>query len=83
MAITLTLPKPLEEFVAAQAAARGHTDSGAYIEELVRDAQRRSDLDAKLLAGIESLDRGEGRELTEADWQRMLARYPAGNGASP
>jgi Arc/MetJ-type ribon-helix-helix transcriptional regulator len=76
MAITLALPQPLEDFVTRQAAASGYADARAYVEDLIRDAQRRSHLEARLLAGVEALDRGEGRELAELDWQRLLARYP-------
>lgn len=75
--LNLALPEPLADFVAVQAAAGGYGSATDYVLALLRDAQQakaRATLEAKLLAGVQSLDCGEGREITSSDWERLRAR---------
>jgi len=84
--LTVELPDNLEAFVAAQTAAGGFGSPSLYVQELIRRAQLDldgDDLETRLLAGVEALDRGEGRELSPADWQRLLDRFPLENGTRP
>jgi Arc/MetJ-type ribon-helix-helix transcriptional regulator len=74
--INVPLPDKLEEFVAARAALDGFCSASDYVLELIRRAQQsseRSKLEARLLTGVQSLDRGEGRPMTPADWNRLRA----------
>ena len=51
-----------------------------YIAALLREAQvelARAEIDKKLLVGIGALERGEGREMTAADWERLGQRLKA------
>jgi len=83
--MTVPLPEALADFVAVQAAAGGYGSASDYSLALLRDAQQanaREALEVKLLAGIQSLDRGEGREMTVADWERMRARVRGEQGVA-
>lgn len=76
--ITISLPEPLHAFVEAKAAADGHGDASAYVRALIAEAQRaslRAEVEEKLLAGVEALDQGQGRELTPADWEQLRDKY--------
>jgi Arc/MetJ-type ribon-helix-helix transcriptional regulator len=76
--ITVSLPEPLHAFVEAKAAAEGHGDASAYVRALIAEAQQatlRAEVEEKLLAGVDALDRGEGRELTAADWEQLRTKY--------
>jgi Arc/MetJ-type ribon-helix-helix transcriptional regulator len=86
--IKLVLPESLVGFVAAEATAAGHESVSEYVLDLIRQAQqarRRAALESQLLEGVESLDRGEGREMTPADWERLKAEVARkhGNGTVP
>ncbi|MBL8795868.1 MAG: type II toxin-antitoxin system ParD family antitoxin [Planctomycetia bacterium] len=69
--ISIQLSEPLENFVADQVSAGGFQDASDYLLDLLHQAQARSTLEEKLLAGVTSQDRGEGREMTGADWERL------------
>lgn len=76
--LQLHLPEPLDAFVALQATAAGYPSVSEYILALIREAQlakEKAELEAKLLAGVQALDRGEGKEWTASDWERMKARF--------
>jgi Arc/MetJ-type ribon-helix-helix transcriptional regulator len=72
--IQVLLPESLEPFVASQVAVEGHSSASEYLLSLLRQAQQakaKAELEAKLLAGLEALDRGDGRPMTSADWERL------------
>lgn len=73
----LRLPESLETFLAAEVALGGYENAGDYVLALLqhaKQAKQRAELETKLLAGIQSLERGDGREMTTADWDRLHAR---------
>jgi antitoxin ParD1/3/4 len=75
--LEISLPEPMKQFVEAQIAAGGFRDASEYVQALIRNAfqaQERAALEAKLLEGIRALDRGEGRVMTDQDWQRLEDR---------
>lgn len=85
--LNISLPEPLGAFVEAQVGAGKYRDPSEYVQTLIRQAyqaQERSAIEAKLLAGLDALERGEGRDMTAQDWQRLRAEYqerhPQGNG---
>ena len=69
--IQIQLPPELADFALAQAQSAGHGDVNAYLVELVRKSKAKADLEAKLLVGLDQLDRGEGRTLTSQDWENI------------
>jgi hypothetical protein len=76
MTIRVDLPPDLERFVADEARAQGHLAADDFVIHLLRQAQRakqQAELEAKLLEGVEALDRGEGRPMTAADWEALHA----------
>jgi Arc/MetJ-type ribon-helix-helix transcriptional regulator len=84
--ITIALPESMQSFVEAQAAAGGYSDVGAYVQALIADVQKahaRAEMDAKLLDGVEALERGEGRELAAEDWERLRTRICEQHGRMP
>ena len=76
--IQLDLPPDLDQFVRAQAKTEGHVDVDAFLIEILRRLQSskaKAVLETKLLAGVEQLDRGEGRALTGQDWKNLRMDY--------
>ncbi len=76
--LQIDLPEPLDSFVALQAAAEGYSTVSEYILALIQQVQQsreRAEREAKLLAGVQALDRGEGKEMTAADWERLKGRF--------
>lgn len=72
--IKLDLSEELTEFIACQATIEGYSLASEYIIDLIqreRRVKRRADLEASLLAGVRSIERGEGRPFTPADWERL------------
>jgi hypothetical protein len=85
MTIQLNLPPDLEQFVAAQAKSEGHTNPDAFVVDVLRRlqmAKTKADLEAKLLIGIEQLERAEGRLMKEADWAQLRGEYCQRHGIS-
>lgn len=75
-ALQIALPKKLKSFVDDRAAAAG-CSSSAFVKQVLEDYQRSEELkrlEQMLLVGIRQLERGEGREMTAADWDRLHAR---------
>jgi hypothetical protein len=86
MTIQLHLPPDLEQFVAERVQSEGHAAADSFLLQLLRDAQRgcsRAELEAKLLEGIDALERGEGRPMTSEDWRQLradlAAKFPGGS----
>jgi antitoxin ParD1/3/4 len=75
--LNLSLPDSLAEFVAEQVTAQGYASATDYVLDLVRKAQRvvaERELERLVLPALESLDRGEGKEMTADDWERLRQR---------
>jgi antitoxin ParD1/3/4 len=77
--MNMSLPEPRKLFVEEQVSKGGYSTVSEYLRELIREAQRRSDqreLEAKLLAGLQS----PTSEMSADDWtalrERILARSP-------
>jgi antitoxin ParD1/3/4 len=77
--MNISLPEPLKLFVEQQVSKGGYSTVSEYLRELIREAQRRTDrqeLEAKLLAGLQS----PTSEMTANDWtalrERILTRSP-------
>ena len=69
--LSITLPGSLREFVASEVTAGHYHSPSAYLEALVREAQRRKakeKVDALLVAGLES---GPASPLSDDDWQQI------------
>ncbi len=74
--LTISLPESMKEFVDAQVSACGFDSASAYVRDLIERAQiekERAEIDAKLLEGVEALERGEGREMQASDWAKLRA----------
>jgi hypothetical protein len=68
----------MQSFVEAKAAEEGHGDVSTYVRNLIAAAQKaslREQMDAKLEAGVDALDNGQGRELAAADWEALRQKY--------
>lgn len=69
--INLTLPEPLEQFVAEQVARGGYASSSEYIQALILEARARAEreeVEAKLL---EALRGGPAVPVTSATWEAI------------
>jgi Arc/MetJ-type ribon-helix-helix transcriptional regulator len=71
------LPEALYQFVCERAAAEGYASPADYVLALIRRATRRAEFEAKILEGLEELDRGEGQPVTRADWDELRAEIRA------
>ena len=72
--LKVSLPEPLGEFVAAQAAKSGQRTGEAYVTSLVRQARRREilkEVEAKLIEGLNS---GEPIPVTKEYWDEKRAK---------
>lgn len=68
--LNISLPESLREFVDAQVAEGGYDSSSAFIEALIREAQKRQArerIDALLLEGLNS---GEPIVVTPEYWEK-------------
>lgn len=84
--ITLHIPDELAPHLATEVATSGYANATEYILALIRQSQRakgKAALEAKLEAGLDSLDRGEGKPTTAADWERLRERARKGAGGKP
>lgn len=77
--MNISLPEPLKIFVEEQVNKGGYSTASEYLRELIREAQRRKEhqeLEAKLLAGLQS----PTSEMTADEWtalrERILSRSP-------
>ncbi len=81
--ITISLPASLKAYVDEQVTQSGYASADEYFLALVLLDQRlqktQDSLDSLLAEGLESLDRGEGIEATEAWWDQerndLIKRY--------
>jgi len=75
-ALQIALPKQLKSFVDDRAAEAG-CSSSAFVTQVLQDYQKAEELKQlkeMLMVGIRQLQRGEGRPMTKADWNRLHAR---------
>ena len=77
--MNISLPEPMKIFVEEQVNKGGYSTASEYLRELIREAQRRTErqeLEARLLAGLQS----PTGEMTADDWtalrERILSRSP-------
>jgi antitoxin ParD1/3/4 len=77
--MNISLPEPLKSFVEEQVSKGGYSTVSEYLRELIREAQRRTDradLEAKLMAGLNS----PTAEMTAEEWsklrEKILTRGP-------
>jgi antitoxin ParD1/3/4 len=77
--MNISLPEPLKLFVDEQVTKGGYSTVADYLLELIREAQRRThrqELEAKLLAGLQS----PTGEMSAVEWavlrENILARSP-------
>jgi antitoxin ParD1/3/4 len=77
--MNISLPEALKLFVEQQVSNGGYSTASEYLRELIREAQRRQErqeLEAKLLAGLQS----PTSEMKADDWtalrERILSRSP-------
>jgi hypothetical protein len=85
MTLQLNLPPDLEQFVATQARTSGHPNMDAFVVDVLRRlqvAKTKADLEAQLLIGVDQLDRGDGRPMSQADWTSLRADYCQRHGSA-
>jgi antitoxin ParD1/3/4 len=77
--MNISLPEPMKLFVEEQVNKGGYGTASEYLRELIHEAQRRTEhqeLEAKLLAGLQS----PTSDMTADDWtarrERILSRSP-------
>lgn len=72
--IELCLPEELEAFVAHCMEANGFASANDFIVSLLKEQQQwdwLKRIEPELKERIESLDRGEGIPMTDADWDAL------------
>ena len=78
--LQISLPDTLRRHVEARVRGGQYSSPSEFIRELIRkdlDEQRRHGrevLERELAAAVESLERGEGRDVTPAYWQELRLR---------
>ncbi len=75
--INVSLPKEMRDWVEAQIKAGRYGNLSEYVRDLIRRDQKvvaEERLESLLLAGLDSLDGGKGREVTPADWEKLRQR---------
>ncbi len=72
--LNVSLPESMREWIDEQVKTGGYGTASEFVREVIREAQKnkaRQELEAKLLAGINS---GPATEMTKADWGRLKER---------
>lgn len=85
--MNISLPENLKRYVERRVSEGDYGNTSEYIRELIRkdreERRRRAQekLEALLLEGLDSLERGEGVEVTPEYWKerraRLIARFEA------
>ncbi len=71
--MNVSLPPPMRSWVDAQIAAGRYGNLSEYVRDLIRrdqERQREVELEEVLLRSMDSLDAGEGIEITPEYWER-------------
>ncbi len=73
--MNVTLPDSMREWIETQAQMYGHSSPDGYVTELLREERQRlqSDIDQKLIEGLDSGDPVEINDEFWAERQRILA----------
>jgi antitoxin ParD1/3/4 len=75
--MNVSLPDTLKRYVEERVSEGGYGNTSEYIRELIRQdreerkRQAQAKLEGLLLEGLESLERGEGIEVTPEYWQEF------------
>jgi hypothetical protein len=76
MPITVQLPDGLGDFLRARALAEGHASMGDYVASVLMRLEkesRRAEFEAKIMEGLEELNRGEKDYVTPEEWEELRA----------
>jgi Arc/MetJ-type ribon-helix-helix transcriptional regulator len=76
-AVTVALANRVLPFVRAQIRAGGYQDATEYVHALIETAKvqkEHAQLEAQLSEAIDAIERGQVREMTAADWDRLRQR---------
>jgi putative addiction module CopG family antidote len=68
---TINIPDALNDFLEAQIQAGHYTDADEFFRALIASAQKRSEIDDKLEAALDEIERGEGSPWQKGDFQRL------------
>ena len=69
--MNISLPDALKEFVEAQVAERGYSNSSEFMRELIRHEQARTQLRSLIVDGMTS---GPGSDVDQAYFDRLRNR---------
>ena len=69
--LTVTLPPNWNEFINAAVAAGGYRDAAHYIEELLREAEKRQEFERMEKLVEEGLQSGPAVPWTDEDWSQI------------
>jgi antitoxin ParD1/3/4 len=72
--LTISLPEPLKAFVDGQVASGTFPDADAYIQALLREAQKRQARERVEALLQEGLDSGPATPMTAKDWENIRKR---------
>lgn len=75
--LSISLPGQQAAWIEEQVRSGAYGNRSEYVRELIRNDQRRREIDAlrsKLLSAKASLDAGQGREATDAWFEEQLAK---------
>jgi antitoxin ParD1/3/4 len=75
--LSISLPSQQAAWIEEQVRSGAYGNRSEYVRELIRNDQRRREIDAlrsKLLSAKASLDAGQGREATDAWFEEQLAK---------
>ncbi len=76
MPSTVNLTKPMEKWLAEQAVARGLKNADTYVQQLVREEQKRQALQF-LIGKLDEAKASGYHDVTEARWQESKKRVAA------
>ena len=82
MPATVSLTKPMEKWAAEQAAARGLKNANAFVQQLVREEQKRQAVQF-LIKKLDEAKASGYHEVTEQRWEESKKRVVAHFKAKP
>jgi antitoxin ParD1/3/4 len=87
--LNISLPSPLRRYVEERVERGDYGNTSEYIRELIRKDREEQDrrtleqVEAKVLAAIESIERGEWVEYTPDYWEKLRQRVRARQEGAP
>ncbi|MBC8102599.1 MAG: type II toxin-antitoxin system ParD family antitoxin [Cytophagales bacterium] len=83
--MNVSLPEQLKSFVEERVEGGGYQTASEYVRDLIRQDQEKrraaeDKVEAMLLEGIESLQKGAGVEATSDLWESLKERFHAKHG---